>query len=286
MSCPYTPPQNGKAERIIRLVNNVICTLLIQAFLPGRYWAEGFHTVTYLINRLPTTTIQAACPHLALFGSAPSYEHLRVFGCTCYPNTTATAPHKLSPRSTWCFFLGYCADHKGYRCLDLLTNRLIVSRHVVFDEDRFPLAASPNLTDLDFLCESDPTVFTIGTHLTTAGISTPPPRRPAPEIPSCFEPPVAPLPASVVPPGFLPRASTTAAPRVTPPVVPRAARLRHLPSQTARHPLHGWPHRLPTSGALGSPRRRVPLHHPLFRALPWAVRAWWCLSCPQRIHIG
>jgi hypothetical protein len=37
MSCPYTSPQNGKAERIIRLVNNVIRTLLIQASLPGRY---------------------------------------------------------------------------------------------------------------------------------------------------------------------------------------------------------------------------------------------------------
>jgi hypothetical protein len=37
MSCPYTSPQNGKAECIIRLVNNIIRTLLIQASLPGRY---------------------------------------------------------------------------------------------------------------------------------------------------------------------------------------------------------------------------------------------------------
>jgi hypothetical protein len=28
MSCPYTSPQNGKAERIIRSINNVIRTLL------------------------------------------------------------------------------------------------------------------------------------------------------------------------------------------------------------------------------------------------------------------
>jgi hypothetical protein len=118
MSCPYTSPQNGKVECIIRSVNNVIRTLLIQASLPGRYWAERLHTATYLLNCLPTTVIQVACPHLALFGSAPSYEHLRVFGCTCYPNMTTTAPHKLSPRSTWCVFLGYSVDHKGYRCLD------------------------------------------------------------------------------------------------------------------------------------------------------------------------
>jgi hypothetical protein len=143
MSCPYTSPQNGKTERIIRSVNNVIRTLLIQASLPGCYWAEGLHTATYLLNRLSTTTIQAACPHLALFGSAPSYEHLPIFGCTCYPNTTATVPHKLSSRSTRCVFLGYSADHKGYRCVDLSTNCLILSRHVVFDEHSFPLAARP-----------------------------------------------------------------------------------------------------------------------------------------------
>jgi hypothetical protein len=102
MSCPYTSPQNGKAERIISSVNNVIHTLLIQASLPGHYWVEELHTATYLLNRLPTTAIQAACPHLALFWSAPSYEHLRVIGCTCYPNMTVTALHKLSPRFTRC----------------------------------------------------------------------------------------------------------------------------------------------------------------------------------------
>jgi hypothetical protein len=125
MSCSYTSPQNGKVERIIRSVNNVIRTVnnvirtvnnvirtfLIQSSLPGRYWAKGLHPATYLLNRLPTTVIQPVCPHLALFGSAPSYEHLRVFGCMCYPNTTATAPHKLhhAPPSV---FLGYSADHR------------------------------------------------------------------------------------------------------------------------------------------------------------------------------
>jgi hypothetical protein len=212
ISCPYMSPQNGKVERIIRSVNNVIRTLLIQASLLGRYWAEGLHTATYLLKCLPITAIQAACPHLALLGSTPSYEHLCVFACTCYPNTTATAPHKLSPRSTWCVFQGYSADHKGYCCLDLLTNCLIVSQNVVFDEDNFPLSSSPSLTDLDFLCESGPMVSTIGTHLTTTGTFPPAPRQPAPEIPPSFEPPMANLPAPVVPPGFLPRAATTAAP--------------------------------------------------------------------------
>jgi hypothetical protein len=150
MLCPYMSSQNGKTECIICSINNVIHTLLIHAFLSGCYWAEGLHTATYLLNRLPSKMIQATYPHLALFGSTLSYEHLRIFGCACYPNTATTAPHKLTPWSTRCVFLGYSSGHKGYRCLDLSTNYLIISHHVVFDEDSFPLAASPNLTDLDF----------------------------------------------------------------------------------------------------------------------------------------
>jgi hypothetical protein len=152
MSCPYTSPQNGKAERIIRSTNNVIRSLLFQASLPACYWVEGLHTATYLLNRLPTETISALCLHYTLFGTPPTYEHLHVFGCKSYPNMSSTAPHKLASRSTRCVFLGYSEHHKGYQCLDLSTNRPVISRHVVFDEAVFPFAASPYRTnDLNFL---------------------------------------------------------------------------------------------------------------------------------------
>jgi hypothetical protein len=85
-----------------------------------------------------------------------------VFGCSCYPNTSATAPHKLSPRSTRCLFLGYSPDHKGYRCLDLTSHRIIISRHVVFNKDVFPLAGSTAPTDLDSFLRSDPVPLTPG----------------------------------------------------------------------------------------------------------------------------
>jgi hypothetical protein len=88
---------------------------------------------------------------------------MRVFIFACYPNTAVTVPHKLAPQSTQCFFHGYSSDHKGYSCLDISTNRLIISRHVVFDEDNFPFVTSPNLTDLYFLLKSGSTVSTIET---------------------------------------------------------------------------------------------------------------------------
>jgi hypothetical protein len=139
-----------------------------------RYWVERLHTATYLLNRLPTKTISASCPHHALFGTPPTYEHLRVFGYECYPNMSATAPHKLAPRSTHCVFLGYSEHHKGYRCLNLSTNHLVISRHVVFDEAVFPYATSPHrATDLQFLLsETAPVVSPIGTCL-PAGSTAP-----------------------------------------------------------------------------------------------------------------
>jgi hypothetical protein len=42
----------------------------------------------------------------------------------------------LEYRSKPCIFLGY--HHAGYKCLDPVTNKVYLSRHVVFNEDSFP----------------------------------------------------------------------------------------------------------------------------------------------------
>ena len=43
MSCPYTSPQNGKTERMIRTTNDVVRTLLIQASAPVLLGGEPPH---------------------------------------------------------------------------------------------------------------------------------------------------------------------------------------------------------------------------------------------------
>jgi hypothetical protein len=192
-----------------------MCSLLFQASLPAAYWVESLHTVMFLLNRLPSKTIRALCPYFTLFGTSLTYEHLHVFGCACYPNMSATVPHKLAPHSTLCVFLGYSDHHKGYCCLDLSTNRLVISQYVVFDEAVFPFAASPHSTDsLNFLLmEEAPVVLPIGTPLLAGSIT--------PDVVS-----MAPRRVPVVPLGFPPRAApvTPAAPHAAPttPTAPRA----------------------------------------------------------------
>jgi hypothetical protein len=107
MSCPYTSQQNGKAERSLRTLTNIMRCLLFQASLPPAYWVEGLHTTTYLVNLLPTKTLASSTPYSALFSSEPSYDHFKVFGCAGYPNMSSTSPHKLAR---------LLLNHKGYRC--------------------------------------------------------------------------------------------------------------------------------------------------------------------------
>ncbi|KAG8087096.1 hypothetical protein GUJ93_ZPchr0010g9271 [Zizania palustris] len=133
-SCPYTSAQNGKAERMLRTLNNVVRTLLIHAAMPSSYWVEALSTAVFLINRRPSSSIHNGIPYQLLHHKMPDYSILRVFGCLCYPNLSATTSHKLSPRSVACVFLGYPPSQKGYRCFDLSTHKIIISRHVVFDD--------------------------------------------------------------------------------------------------------------------------------------------------------
>ncbi|GJY37857.1 ribonuclease H-like domain-containing protein [Tanacetum coccineum] len=135
-SCPKISQQNGKAERMIRTINNVIRTLLFQAHLPPSFWVEALHMATYLLNLLPSKAINNEIPFTKLFNKEPNYSRLRIFGCLCYPHLHS--PHKLAPRFTPCIFLGSPAYHRGYRCLNLETNKIILSRHVTFDENQFP----------------------------------------------------------------------------------------------------------------------------------------------------
>ncbi|KAJ9537518.1 hypothetical protein OSB04_030251 [Centaurea solstitialis] len=126
------------SERTIRTINNTLRTSLIQASLPPKFWVEALLSAVHTFNLLPSTTIQYKTPFEVLFGFFPTYSHLRVFGCLCYPNTSPTSAHKLAPRSSACVYLGPSTDHRGYRCLDLITQKVIISRHVNFDETHFP----------------------------------------------------------------------------------------------------------------------------------------------------
>lgn len=75
-------------------------------------------------------------PFEAWHGKKPKISHLKVFGCVAHVKAVGPGLSKLSDRSNKMVFIGYESGTKGYRFFDPTTNRLVVSRDVVFEEDR------------------------------------------------------------------------------------------------------------------------------------------------------
>ncbi|PKU78594.1 Retrovirus-related Pol polyprotein from transposon TNT 1-94 [Dendrobium catenatum] len=141
-SCPHTPEQNGVAERKHRHLLELTRSLLQDAHLPKQFWSEAVTAATYLINRLPSKANSNQIPYQIIHGAAPTYDHLRIFGCLCYPWLRPYVADKLSPRSQPCIFLGYSSHQKGYKYFNTSTNKIQISRHVTFNEHIFPYMSS------------------------------------------------------------------------------------------------------------------------------------------------
>lgn len=106
-SPPHTSEHNGLAERRHRHIVETGLALLHHANLPNTYWSYAFSTAVYLINRLPTPVLNLSSPYASLFGTAPNYTKLKIFGCLCFPWLCPYRSNKLETRSSPCIFLGY-----------------------------------------------------------------------------------------------------------------------------------------------------------------------------------
>ena len=149
VSCPHAHQQNGSAERKYRHIVEVGLALLAGASMPLKFWEEAFPTAVHIINMLPSRVINNETPTERLLHVKPDYTSLRVFGCSCWPNLRPYNTRKLMFRSKQCVFLGYSAQHKGVKCLDVSTGHVYISRDVVFDETKFPFSElHPNASAL------------------------------------------------------------------------------------------------------------------------------------------
>ncbi|KAL4010710.1 hypothetical protein IC575_027725 [Cucumis melo] len=135
-SCPHTSQQNGRAERKHRHILDSVRAQLLSGSCPEKFWGEAALTSVYVINRLPSQVIHNISPFERLYGTPPTYSHLKVFGCACFVLLHSHEHTKLEPRARLCCFLGYGTEHKGFRCWDPISQRLRISRHVTFWEHR------------------------------------------------------------------------------------------------------------------------------------------------------
>ena len=76
--------QNGRAERKLHHILNIVRALLLSAKVPAPFWGEVALHVVHAINRIPSHVIQNQTLYERLFGSPPDYHHLRSFSSACF----------------------------------------------------------------------------------------------------------------------------------------------------------------------------------------------------------
>ena len=135
LTAGYSPQQNGVAERKNRTIIEMSRSMMNEKGLPKKFWAEATNTAVYILNRCPTKAVQNMTPLEAWSCEKPSVSHFKIFGCVCYAHIPAEKRTKLDDKSTKCIFIGYSLETKlAYRLYNVKTNKLIVSRDVLFDE--------------------------------------------------------------------------------------------------------------------------------------------------------
>ena len=141
------------AERKNRQLLEVVRASLLEAHMPTRYWGEAITTATYLINKLPSSTLQFQTPLSVLHDAinTPTVSNLppKVFGCTTFVHLHKPLRNKLEPRALKCVFVGYAQHQKGYRCYHPSTHKLYVTLDVVFQEDKMYYSTPEMISDED-----------------------------------------------------------------------------------------------------------------------------------------
>jgi hypothetical protein len=147
-SAPYTPEQNGVAERMNRTLVESARSMIHAQRLEQAFWAEAVLTAAYIRNRVVSRSTDGKSPEERWSGKKPTVRHLRVWGCNAYAHVPSEKRSKFDAKSVKCIMVGYAEGSKAWRLWDDERKRLIISRDVVFNESTettAPLPAAENV---------------------------------------------------------------------------------------------------------------------------------------------
>jgi hypothetical protein len=139
-SSPYTPEQDGRAERYNRTLIERTRALLLHFNLPTLLWGDAITTAAYLPKFMPKKG-KKKTPWELFYDVKPSIGHLTVFGCLAMVHLPPRLhENKTDAVSEECLFLGYVPGAKPWRFLSWRTGKaeIIDSAHVTWREDQSP----------------------------------------------------------------------------------------------------------------------------------------------------
>ena len=110
---PYTPQQNGVAERWNRTLMEMTRSMMAHADLPIHFLGEALSTAAYILNRVETKA-KPLTPYECWLGTKPNVQNLKVWGCIAHVLIPKPLRDKLDSKTWECKFIGYVENGSGY----------------------------------------------------------------------------------------------------------------------------------------------------------------------------
>ena len=136
---PYSPQQNGRAERFQQTIINKVESMQHAAGLSDGFWKHAVGTAVHIYNVTPISKAKFLTLKEMWSGSKPDISHLRIFRCAAYVHILKGKRRKLDLKSQEMISVSYENLSKGWQFWDAKNWRIEISRDVKFNESRFPL---------------------------------------------------------------------------------------------------------------------------------------------------
>lgn len=156
---PYTPQQNGVAERYNRTIMERVRGMLLDSGLGEQFWKEAAETAAYLINIVPKQRSKLSANE-KWNNEVTDLGKLRIFGEKVMVHIPKEKRSKLTQKSKECIWLGYTLN--GDKVYDPVGKRIELSRDIITIADATQFHVKPETQN-----SSKPDVMSAfrGTHV-------------------------------------------------------------------------------------------------------------------------
>ncbi|GJT69218.1 retrovirus-related pol polyprotein from transposon TNT 1-94 [Tanacetum coccineum] len=154
-SSPYTPEQNGVAERKNRTLIEAARTMLLGSVFSKQYWTEVVGNACYTQNRSTIVKRHLKTPYEIFHKRIPNISFLHVFGCPVYIHNHKDHLGKFDEKANDGYLLGYSLVSKAFKVFNTRRQKTEETYHIIFDESPEDIKFLKPLIDNINIAESE-----------------------------------------------------------------------------------------------------------------------------------
>ena len=133
LTAPYSPSQNGIAERANRTLVELARAMINAQSVPEFLWEHAIDHASYIRNRSYTRTLEGETPYEIWHGLKPSVAHLREFGIPVWVLLQGQAEQrKILPKSKRRIYVGHEDGPQAIKYYNADVRKVLTSRNYRF----------------------------------------------------------------------------------------------------------------------------------------------------------